>query len=74
MVRSAGLEIADEKIVASPSRLSKWMWPGEFPPERIARVREFIERHGDKSGMDFAQDGDDFTFIRRRIMILARRP
>jgi SAM-dependent methyltransferase len=74
MVRSAGLEIADEKIVASSSRLSNWMWPGEFPPERIERVREFIERHGDKTGMDFAPDGDDFTFTRRRIMILARRP
>jgi SAM-dependent methyltransferase len=74
MVLSAGLEIVDEKIVSSPSRLSNWMWPGEFPPERIERVRAFIERHGDETGMDFARDGDDFTFVRRRIMILARRP
>jgi hypothetical protein len=73
MIRSAGLEIVDEKIVASRSRLSKWMWPGEFPPERIERVRQFIGRHGGETGMDFERDGDDYTFTRHRIMLLARR-
>jgi ubiquinone/menaquinone biosynthesis C-methylase UbiE len=71
MVRAAGLEILDEKIVESPSRVSKWMWPGEFPVERIDEVRRFIEAHGSETGMDFVKEGDDYTFTRRRIMLLA---
>jgi SAM-dependent methyltransferase len=71
MVRAAGLEIVDEKIVAGRSSLSKWMWPEEFPTERIDAVRRFIERHGDQTGMDFVAEGDDYGFTRRRIMLLA---
>jgi SAM-dependent methyltransferase len=71
MMRAAGLEIVDERIVADRSSLSQWMWPGEFPPERIERVRDFIGRHADKSGMEFEADGDDYAFTRRRIMLLA---
>ena len=74
MVRAAGLEIVDEKIVESTSRLSQWMWPGEFPVERIEQVRSFIENRGAETGMGFARDGNDFTFIRRRIVMLTRRP
>jgi len=73
LVLSAGLEIVDERIHEDRSRFSSWMWPGEFPEERIARVREFVAKFGPETGMEFVPDGDDFTFTRRRIMILARR-
>lgn len=71
MVRAAGLEILDERIVEGEQRLSKWMWPGEFPQERIDAVRSFIERRGHETGMGFERDGDDWTFVRRRMMVLA---
>ena len=71
MVGAAGLSIVDEKIVAAEQRLSRWMWPGEFPPERIESVRSFIAARGDETGMDFRPDGDDWVFERRRMMILA---
>ena len=73
VVRSAGLEIIDEKVHESRSRLSNWMWPGEFPEERMAAVVDFIQRFGHETGMDFVREGDDWTFTRRRIMLLARR-
>lgn len=72
MVRAAGLDIVDERIVEAEQRLSRWMWPGEFPDERIAAVRSFVERHGHETGMEFRAVGDDWAFTRRRMMILAR--
>jgi SAM-dependent methyltransferase len=72
VMRAAGLEIVDERVVQSRSRLSKWMWPGEFPAERIAAVRDFIESYGEQTGMDWRRDGDDWTYVRHRIMLLAR--
>ena len=72
MLTAAGLEIQDEKIVEGEQRLSKWMWPGEFPDERIATVRRFIEEHGQETGMEFRREGDDWAFTRRRIRLLAR--
>ncbi|MGH2755557.1 MAG: class I SAM-dependent methyltransferase [Actinomycetota bacterium] len=74
LVLSAGLEIVDERLHEDQSRFSKWMWPGEFPAERIAKVREFVSKFGDETGMGFEPDGDDFTFTRRRLMLLANRP
>jgi ubiquinone/menaquinone biosynthesis C-methylase UbiE len=73
MVLAAGLEIIDEKIVVSEQRLSSWMWPGEFPAERIEAVRRLIEAHGHETGKGFERDGDDWVFTRRRIAILAGR-
>jgi len=73
MLRSTGLEIVDEKIVEKRQLLSGWMWAGEFPEERIAAVRAYIERYGHETGMDFEREGDDWSFTRRRIMILAAR-
>ena len=72
VMRAAGLRIVDEREVESRSRLSQWMWPGEFPEERIAAVRDFIERYGDQTGMDWERDGDDWTYKRHRIMLLAQ--
>jgi SAM-dependent methyltransferase len=72
IVRAAGLEIIDERIVSGPQRLSEWMWPGEFPEERIEAVRDFIARHGDATGMEFTREGDDWAFTRRRMMVLAK--
>lgn len=72
MMWAAGLEVIDEKIHSSEQRLSAWMWPGEFPPERIEAVRDFIERRGHETGKDFRRDGEDWVFTRRRIMLLAR--
>ncbi len=74
IVMAAGLEVIDEKIFEDRSRFSRWMWPGEFPEERIERVRDFVARFGPETGMGFEPDGDDWTFTRRRIMLLARRP
>ena len=73
IVMAAGLEIVDEKIYEGQSRFSDWMWPGEFPDERIEKVREFVSRSGPETGMGFEPDGDDWVFTRRRIMLLARR-
>jgi SAM-dependent methyltransferase len=72
VLRAAGLEIVDERVVESRSRLSRWMWPGEFPEERIAAVRNFVARYGDQTGMDWQRDGDDWTFTRNRMMLLAQ--
>lgn len=73
IVLAAGLEIVDERIFQDRSRFSNWMWPGEFPQERIDAVKEFVARFGPDTGMGFEPDGDDWTFTRRRIMLLARR-
>jgi SAM-dependent methyltransferase len=74
LVQAAGLEVADLRVIESKSRLSKWMWPGEFPEERIDAVRTFIETRGKETGMDFERDGDDYTFTRRRILLRATKP
>jgi SAM-dependent methyltransferase len=71
MFRVAGLEIVDERVVEDRMWLSKWMWPGEFPQERIDAVRAFIEKRGRMTGMGFERDGDDWAFTRRRVLILA---
>jgi ubiquinone/menaquinone biosynthesis C-methylase UbiE len=73
IVRAAGLEIVDEKIHVSEQTLSNWMWPGEFPQERIDAVREWIENWGHKTGKEFRRAGDDWAFTRRRMAILAAR-
>jgi ubiquinone/menaquinone biosynthesis C-methylase UbiE len=73
VVRAAGLEILDERVAESEQRLSSWMWPGEFPEERIAAVSDLIERIGPETGMGFERDGDDWVFTRRRLMLLAER-
>ncbi|HJR44324.1 MAG TPA: class I SAM-dependent methyltransferase [Actinomycetota bacterium] len=74
ILMAAGLEIVEERVFEDRSRFSNWMWPGEFPPERIEAVRDFVARFGPETGMHFEPDGDDWTFTRRRIMLLARRP
>lgn len=73
MLGAAGLEIEKETLWEGRQRLSSWMWPGEFPPERIEAVRQAIERFGSETGMGFRPEGDDFVFTRRRIMLLAKR-
>jgi ubiquinone/menaquinone biosynthesis C-methylase UbiE len=73
IARSAGLEILDERVLESEQRLSTWMWPGEFPDERIAAVSDLIEKIGPETGMGFERDGDDWVFTRRRLMLLAGR-
>lgn len=73
VARSTGLEILDERVVESEQRLSTWMWPGEFPDERIAAVSDLIEKIGPETGMGFVRDGDDWVFTRRRLMLLAGR-
>lgn len=73
LVRSAGLEIVDEKVHEDKSSFSKWMWPGEFPEERITATRQFVEKFGAETGMEFERDGDDWIFTRRRVMLLVRR-
>jgi SAM-dependent methyltransferase len=74
LVQAAGLEVTDLRVVESKSRLSKWMWPGEFPEDRIRAVREFVDARGEETGMGFEREGDDYTFIRRRILLRATKP
>lgn len=73
MVRAAGLEVVDQRIVSSRNTLSSWMWPGEFPPERIEAVRSYLEKFGHETGMEWEREGDDWSYTRRRIMLLATR-
>jgi ubiquinone/menaquinone biosynthesis C-methylase UbiE len=73
LVRAAGLDSIDERIVEGEQRMSSWMWRGEFPDERIERVISYIDEHGDETGMNFRRDGGDYVFTRRRIMLLASR-
>ena len=73
IVQTAGLQIVDEKLAVGRQKLSEWMWPGEFPVGRVEEVRSFIEQHGPSTGMEFERDGDDWSFTRRRLMLLARR-
>ena len=73
MLASVGFEVEAEEIHESQDRLSKWMSPDEFPPERIQAVHTFVESRGSETGMDFERDGDDWIFTRRRIQMLARR-
>jgi SAM-dependent methyltransferase len=71
LAQAAGLRIVDEKLWEGTNKLSSWMWPGEFPEDRIAAVNKFIEERGHETGMDWRPDGDDWVFTRRRIMLLA---
>ncbi|MGI8709049.1 MAG: class I SAM-dependent methyltransferase [Actinomycetota bacterium] len=73
MLGAAGLRIIDERIVEDQQRFSRWMWRDEFPQERIDAVRAFVEQHGDRTGMGFEREGEDFVFVRRRMMLLAER-
>lgn len=73
IVRSAGLELVDEQLSVERQTLSDWMWPGEFEEGREQMVRDFIEKHGHETGMEFEREGDDWSFTRRRLMLLARR-
>ncbi|MGH2698877.1 MAG: class I SAM-dependent methyltransferase [Actinomycetota bacterium] len=73
LLRAADLRIADERIVEGSERLSNWMASTEFPEDRIDKVRKFIEDHGAATGMNFEPDGNDYTFKRQRIMLLAER-
>jgi ubiquinone/menaquinone biosynthesis C-methylase UbiE len=73
ILQAAGLRIVDERVVASKERLSSWMWPEEYPAERIEAVGAFIARCGAQTGMGFERDADDWVFERRRIMFLAER-
>lgn len=73
LVRAAGLTIINERIVEGEQRMSRWMWPGEFPQERIEKVTAYIDEHGHETGMDFRRERDDYVFTRRRMMLLAKR-
>ena len=73
MLRAAGLEIIDERLLEGEMRLSEWMWPTEFPADRITLVRELIERRGDEMGVTFRADGDDYIFGWQWMMLLATR-
>jgi SAM-dependent methyltransferase len=74
LLMTAGLQIVDERLVESRSTFESWMPAREFPADRIAKTREFIDRLGGESGMNFRREGDDLAFTRRRMIFLARRP
>jgi ubiquinone/menaquinone biosynthesis C-methylase UbiE len=72
MFGAAGLSIVDERVHEDETSFSKWMWPSEFPQERIESTLAYIERHGAETGMGFRRAGDEWVFTRRRAMILGR--
>jgi ubiquinone/menaquinone biosynthesis C-methylase UbiE len=67
----AGLKVTDERVVDRRGKVSNWMWPGEFPEDRIASVREYVARHWNEIGMDLQPEGDDFSYRDRRMLFLA---
>ena len=68
----AGLREADHRVVDRRGLVSNWMWPGEFPEDRIAAVHSFVKDHWDELGMDLRPEGDDdFSYRDRRMMFLA---
>ena len=71
LAAGAGLRVVDERIVDDVQRLSSWMWPDEFPAERIEAVRAFLRDRGAEIGMDARAEGGDWAFTRRRLMLLA---
>lgn len=73
LIESVGLRLIDERLVQRQERFSSWMWPGEFPDDRIEAVKRFIEARGDATGLEFEKDGDDYVYVRRRMMLLAGR-
>jgi ubiquinone/menaquinone biosynthesis C-methylase UbiE len=73
-LEESGMTVVDHRIVDRRGLVSNWMWPGEFPEERIAEVRAYVERHWHEIGMDLQPEGDDFTYLDRRQMFLAARP
>jgi len=73
IVQAAGLDIVDEHLSVEQQKLSQWMWPDEFPGERIEAVRNFIEERGAETGMKFERSGGDWVFERRRLMLLCER-
>ncbi len=73
VIRAVGLEIVDEKISVSTETTSRWMYPGEFLQDRFDAVERFIEEHGSETGMDFRRQEGDWSFTRRRMMLLAQR-
>lgn len=73
LLAAAGMKVVDERMVESEQRLSAWMWPEEFPAQRIEAVRSFIAERGAETGMDFRPAGGDWAFTRRRLMLLAVR-
>ena len=70
----AGLKEIDHRVVDRRGLVSNWMWPGEFPEDRIAAVHAYVKRHWTELGMDLQPEGDDdFSYRDRRMMILAVR-
>jgi SAM-dependent methyltransferase len=70
-ITDAGLAVTDHRVVDRRGRVSNWMWPGEFPEDRIAAVHDYVRRHWNELGMDLQPEGDDFTYRDRRMMFLA---
>lgn len=73
LVEASGLSLLEDRVVERKERFSSWMWPGEFPDDRIHAVRRFIETRGDATGLEFEKEGDDYVYLRRRMMLLAGR-
>lgn len=71
VITDAGLTITDHRVVDRRGLVSNWMWPGEFPEDRIAAVRSYVRRHWSELGMDLQPEGDDFTYRDRRMMFLS---
>ena len=71
LIERAGLRVVDQAVVDRIGHVSNWMSPGEYPPERIEAVHRYVAEHWRAIGMGMEPDGDDFTYVDHRTMILA---
>jgi len=70
-IEHAGLRVVARREVAREGLVSDWMWPGEFPEERIAAVNTYVAGHWRGLGLGVLPDGDGYTYIDRWMMFLA---
>ncbi len=74
LMGAAGISVVDERLVERRARLEEWITPEEFSAERIRAVRDFVERHADRTGMGFRREEDGWTYVRRILLLLGRVP
>lgn len=71
LLEGAGLKVIAERVVESEEKVSEWISPREFSPDRIEAVRQSLTRYASTTGMRFRKLGDDWVFRRQTVMLLA---
>ena len=71
LLSAAGLDTVDEAIHETEDSFSKWMAADEFPQRRVDAVMGFVETRGAETGMGWTLQDGEWSFVRRRMMLLA---